>query len=120
MRLPVVNEAANAAEYFVHHEDVRRANGRGPRPADPTRDQVLWRQVQLGGARGVSKHAGLPVQLERPDGERVGREDPAGVLVRGTVDELFLLGFRPEAALVLVDGPAESVRQFQRSMGRTA
>lgn len=30
-RLPVVRTVLNLNEYFVHHEDVRRANGEGPR-----------------------------------------------------------------------------------------
>jgi len=120
MRLPVVHEAANAAEYFVHHEDVRRPNGRLPRPADPARDEALWRQLRLGGARGLSKRAGVAVELERPDGERVGRPSTTGARVRGTVDELFLLGFRPEAAIITVDGPPEALQRFADAFGRPA
>jgi uncharacterized protein (TIGR03085 family) len=119
MRLPVVHEAANAAEYFVHHEDVRRPNGRGPRPPDAERDAALWRQLRLGGGRALSKKAGVAVQLERPDGERIGSADADGVRVSGPVDELFLLGMRPQAALVAVDGPPDAVRRFQQSLGRT-
>ena len=119
MRLPVIHEATNAAEYFVHHEDVRRPNGRGPRPADPERDEALWRQLRLGGARGLSRSAGVQVCLKRPDGDRVGSDKPDAVQVSGSVDELFLLGFRPVAAEVAVDGPPESVRRFQESLGRT-
>ena len=34
-RLPRIREVFNGLEYFIHHEDVRRANGREPRaPAD--------------------------------------------------------------------------------------
>jgi uncharacterized protein (TIGR03085 family) len=120
MRLPVVNEAANAAEYFVHHEDVRRPNGRGPRPPDPDRDEVLWRQLRLGGARGLSRRVSLPLVLERTDGERVGHDAPDAIRVRGTVDELFLLGMRPQAAIVSVDGAASAVAQFNEALGRTA
>src|SRR6266516_3131828 len=38
-RLPSLNE------FFVHHEDVRRANGRGPRTNEHAMDQALWRNV---------------------------------------------------------------------------
>lgn len=38
-RLPSLNE------FFVHHEDVRRANGRGPRTNEPAMDEALWRNV---------------------------------------------------------------------------
>jgi len=118
MRLPVVHEAANAAEYFVHHEDVRSPNGRAPRPADPERDAALWRQLRLGGARALSKRAGGAVQLERPDGEHIGTAGPDGIRIRGTVDELFLLGMRPEAAVVVMDGPPEAVSRLQSALGR--
>jgi uncharacterized protein (TIGR03085 family) len=120
MRLPMVNEAANAAEYFVHHEDVRRANDMPPRAPDESRDAVLWRQLQLGGARGLRRRAGVTVQLERPDGAHIGRADESGVVVRGNVDELFLLGFRPVAAVVTLDGSVASVARFDEALGRTA
>jgi uncharacterized protein (TIGR03085 family) len=120
MRLPVVNEAANAGEYFVHHEDVRRANDMPPRPPDESRDAVLWRQLQLGGARALRRRAGVTVQLERPDGAHIGRADEGGVVVRGNVDELFLLGFRPAVAVVTLDGPAASVARFEEAFGRSA
>jgi len=38
-RLPSLNE------FFVHHEDVRRANGRGPRTTEHEIDEALWRNV---------------------------------------------------------------------------
>ena len=38
-RLPSLNE------FFVHHEDVRRANGRGPRTNEHAMDEALWRNV---------------------------------------------------------------------------
>jgi hypothetical protein len=38
-RLPSLNE------FFVHHEDVRRANGRGPRTTEHELDEALWRNV---------------------------------------------------------------------------
>jgi uncharacterized protein (TIGR03085 family) len=38
-RLPSLNE------FFVHHEDVRRANGRGPRTNEQAMDEALWRNV---------------------------------------------------------------------------
>jgi len=38
-RLPSLNE------FFVHHEDLRRANGRGPRELGQAMDEALWRNV---------------------------------------------------------------------------
>jgi uncharacterized protein (TIGR03085 family) len=48
-RIDWVRELANLNEFFVHHEDVRRANGRGPRDLTPAMDAALWRNVRRGG-----------------------------------------------------------------------
>ena len=43
-----VRSLANLNEFFVHHEDVRRANGHGPRSLTPAMDAALWRNVRRG------------------------------------------------------------------------
>ena len=48
-RLEWVRSMANLNEFFVHHEDVRRANGQGPRSLTPAMDAALWRNVRRGG-----------------------------------------------------------------------
>jgi uncharacterized protein (TIGR03085 family) len=61
-RLPSLNE------FFVHHEDVRRANGRGPRANEPAMDEALWRNVSRGRwflARRL-RGAGLELQWAGP------------------------------------------------------
>jgi uncharacterized protein (TIGR03085 family) len=116
MGLPVFRELTNVHEYFVHHEDVRRPNGQPPRPPDAERDRVLWQLLRIGGGRVLKRQAGLSVALERPDGERIGRVTADGVVVRGPVDELFLLPFRPSAVHVMIDGGAEAVRRFSDSL----
>jgi uncharacterized protein (TIGR03085 family) len=40
-----VRRLPNLNEFFVHHEDVRRPNGRGPRTNDYAMDEGLWRNV---------------------------------------------------------------------------
>ena len=40
-RIGRIDEASNGAEFFVHHEDVRRADGRGPRTNEPAMDEAL-------------------------------------------------------------------------------
>src|SRR5262249_58938097 len=40
-----VRRVPNLTEFFVHHEDVRRANGRGPRINGHAMDAALWRSV---------------------------------------------------------------------------
>ena len=46
-RVGWVRQGPNLNEFFVHHEDVRRANGRGPRQNEPAMDEALWKNVQL-------------------------------------------------------------------------
>lgn len=40
---------ANLNEFFVHHEDVRRANGLAPCLLASDMDAALWRNVGRGG-----------------------------------------------------------------------
>jgi hypothetical protein len=48
-RIGWVRSLTNLNEYFVHHEDVRRANGLGPRDdLTPASDAALWRNVRRG------------------------------------------------------------------------
>src|SRR6266496_4406731 len=73
-RLPGLNE------FFVHHEDVRRANGRGPRTNEHAMDEALWRNVsrapwflarRLRVARlGPPQQARSPRHVPRPAGRR--------------------------------------------------
>src|SRR4051812_36468992 len=47
-RIGWVRRHPNLNEYFVHHEDVRRANGMGPRPLEGGLDAALWENVRQG------------------------------------------------------------------------
>src|SRR5688500_48871 len=53
-----VEVVANTLEYFVHHEDLRRAQSDWqPRELDPADEDAIWRAVRLGGrtlARSVT------------------------------------------------------------------
>ena|SRR5882757_2708014 len=44
-RVRWVRRVANINEFFVHHEDVRRTNGRGPRTNESAMDEALWGNV---------------------------------------------------------------------------
>ena len=47
-RVGWIHSLANLNEFFVHHEDVRRANRLGPRSLTPAMDAALWRNVRRG------------------------------------------------------------------------
>ena len=44
-RVPVLRPLLNFNEWFVHHEDVRRPDGEGPRTDRPDLDEALWANV---------------------------------------------------------------------------
>ena len=62
--LPGADERLNLVEYFVHHEDVRRAQPDWqPRPLGPQLADVLW--ARLGLARMLLRKAPVGVELVR-------------------------------------------------------
>jgi hypothetical protein len=95
----------------VHHEDVRRANGEGPRVLDDDMDAILWRM--LGFAARMSKKAvkGAALTLRTPDGrERGVSTDGIAVVMTGPPGELTLyMSGRKEAADVTLDGDATGI-----------
>jgi uncharacterized protein (TIGR03085 family) len=64
--IPGVDEPANSTEFFVHHEDVRRAGDHpaGPREFDPEIEDWMWRRLKLMG-RALFRRAKVGVVLER-------------------------------------------------------
>jgi uncharacterized protein (TIGR03085 family) len=112
-RIGWVRSLANLNEFFVHHEDVRRANGLGPRETlTPAFEAALWRNVRRG-SRYLSRRlrgAGLEIVWAGTD-ERVTvrKADPTARL-GGPPGELLLYIFgRQEAARVEVQGSARAV-----------
>lgn len=107
----LAGDLANAVEYFVHHEDVRRARpGWEPRSPDPVRDDVLWRRLS-GIARLTYRKSPVGVVLRRPDGESVTAKPGANpVVLTGQVSELLMHAFGRDAARVEYDGAEADVR----------
>src|SRR5580704_15889972 len=66
MALPGMDERSNAVEFFVHHEDVRRAvPDWEPREIGPAQAQFLWQRLR--GARFMLRKAPVGVELARDD-----------------------------------------------------
>ncbi|MBA2626209.1 MAG: TIGR03085 family protein, partial [Acidimicrobiia bacterium] len=103
--LPGLEDRMHLHEFFVHHEDVRRANGDGPRPPDPELDKGLWRLVRTAGPLLARRVRG-GVLAVRPDGTtaRLRRGEPVATLT-GSPGELLLLLFGRSVAQVDVTGP---------------
>jgi uncharacterized protein (TIGR03085 family) len=109
-----LNELVNGTEYFIHHEDVRRAvDGWKPRPADPKRDEGLWRALRFA-ARRSYRNSVVGVLLRRPDGETiVGKRGPQAVTISGEVGELLLHAFGRDAVHVEFEGEEAAVAELK-------
>ncbi|HEV7722535.1 MAG TPA: TIGR03085 family metal-binding protein [Iamia sp.] len=106
MAIRPVGRLANTIEYVVHHEDVRRPAGGGPRPDDAELQDAVWsllrRAARLLVAPGKLGSTGL--ELVRPGHDPVrasGRGD--GAVVTGDPVEilLYLYGRKTDAAVEL-------------------
>ncbi|HSE08920.1 MAG TPA: TIGR03085 family metal-binding protein [Nocardioidaceae bacterium] len=101
-----LDHAANTIEFFVHHEDLRRARAEWQPRTFSDRDQnLLWKLLQVLG-KGLVREAKVGVVLERSDtSERAVLKDaPGAVVVRGLPGELvlFVYGRKPQARVELV------------------
>ena len=66
MALPGMDERVNAVEFFVHHEDVRRAApGWEPRELGSGESDMLWHRLRM--ARFMLRKAPVGVELARDD-----------------------------------------------------
>ncbi|NUT92350.1 MAG: TIGR03085 family protein [Saccharothrix sp.] len=106
----LLDEPLNSIEYFVHHEDVRRAaDDWTPRSPDPRRDAALWKGL---GRAAKLTYRGSPVGvvLRRPDGESVTvKAGPNPVILTGQVSELLMHAFGRARAEVEYDGDRDAV-----------
>jgi uncharacterized protein (TIGR03085 family) len=109
--LPGVRTLVNLNEYAIHHEDVRRANGLGPRTDRPDLDDAIWNLLKRssGMATRSLKDAGLV--LARPNGDtaRARKGEPVVTVTGGPVDLALFLGGRKGAAQVELTGPPGAV-----------
>jgi uncharacterized protein (TIGR03085 family) len=107
--IPGADEAANAVEYFVHHEDVRRAGEEWTeRPLDDGLSEMLWKRLK--GARLLLRSAPTGIVLAREGNGKldliVTKNAAPSVTVTGSPAELTLWSMgRTRAAHVTLDGP---------------
>ncbi|MBA8795202.1 uncharacterized protein (TIGR03085 family) [Friedmanniella endophytica] len=117
--LPGVDEPANAIEFFVHHEDVRRAGDPPlpPRGLDRPTEDWLWKRLHLMG-RAFFRRSPVGVTLERAAGDGTSGEPETIraqggsriVTVVGRPSEITLFAFgRTGAADVTLVGEPDAV-----------
>lgn len=118
MALPGVDQALNTAEYFVHHEDIRRATpGWEPRSLTADEQDVLWRIVRVSG-KGLVRPAGVPVVARRADtdDETTLKAGSDPVVVTGLPSELVLFVYgRSETRGLVFSGPDDRVAQLREA-----
>ena len=114
--LPGVDSRANLAEYFVHHEDVRRAQpGWTPRQIPPSLADDVWTGLRRS-ARLMFRRVPVGVTLVRtdgPGGSIVARPGEPMVTLTGTAQELLLRAFGRTEVQVDVDGEPDAVARFE-------
>ncbi|AKT51736.1 TIGR03085 family metal-binding protein [Arsenicicoccus sp. oral taxon 190] len=118
-RIPAVDARVNLAEFYLHHEDVLRAQQPPAHvPMTPELESALWRLVATMG-RLLLRRCRVGVTVDAPGhGEQVLRKAGAdgGVLLTGRPGELLLyLSGRTEAADVRVEGSPQAEEAFRRT-----
>ncbi|MFD5399488.1 TIGR03085 family metal-binding protein [Streptomyces sp. NPDC127097] len=109
--LKQIDEASNTVEFYVHAEDVRRAQPDwSARELDPVFADALWSRIERM-ARVLGRKSPVGLVLRRPDGRTaVAHRGTPVVTVVGEPGELAMFAFgRQEAADVQLDGDKEAV-----------
>jgi uncharacterized protein (TIGR03085 family) len=115
-RLDVISDRANAAEFFVHHEDLRRG-GPGWQPREPQehRDAVLWKLARTV-SRLLYRNSPVGVVLRLPSGaEHTPRGGPRAVVLIGEPGELLLHAYGRDAVRVRFEGDPADVAALAAS-----
>jgi len=112
-----IDARLNASEYFVHHEDVRRAQPDWePRELSEADERALWGVLQAMAKRFYAKSP-VPVVLRRPDGaELIAKPGHPAVILSGAVSELVMHAFgRTDHIILEVEGPSDMVEAFEQT-----
>jgi uncharacterized protein (TIGR03085 family) len=105
-------------ELLVHHEDVRRANGGGPRTDVDAQQERAWQKVPSFAKRMVEVNAPFGLQLVHTDGRtHTVREGSPMVQLSGEpIEQLLYVFGRTGVARVDIVGDAGALRVRDTSM----
>ena len=105
--------AADIHEWFVHHEDVRRANGEGPREDDAL-DDALWAALGRWG-KVLTRKADVGVELVLPRRPHAAGQGGGGsVVLRGRPGEIMLALFGRDSEVAL-EGSDDEIARYRAS-----
>ncbi len=113
--VPLLGDRANLFEFFVHHEDLRRAQPHWePRPDDGSRDDDLWGGLKTMGKLLLRKS---PVGVVFRSADRtdvVAKKGARSVTLVGLPGEIALVAFgrSPDLARLVIQGDAADIDAF--------
>jgi uncharacterized protein (TIGR03085 family) len=115
--VPKFGHQLNTTEYFVHHEDVRRAQpSYGVRSLPAEQQEGLWKVVRLA-SKTMTRKSPSGLVLRLPDGTTSVAKRPTGlgsVTVTGEPAELVLFCFgRQQVADVQFEGDEATVEKLR-------
>ena len=112
MLLRPFDSAMNTIEYFIHVEDVRRAqDGWEPRPLDPALADALWARV---GPGGMAKKVPATIVISSPGREDKERGSGPRLTLAADPGELTMFGAgRQRATRVEISGDATLAEQLR-------
>ncbi|MFJ9705481.1 TIGR03085 family metal-binding protein [Streptomyces sp. NPDC101234] len=116
-QLKQVDEAANTVEFYIHTEDVRRAQPDwSARELDPVFQDALWARLERT-ARLLGRGVPTGLVLRRPDGQTaVAHRGAPVVTATGEPSELLMFAFgRVNAAKVELDGDENAITKLHES-----
>lgn len=119
--LPRMDAMLNTLEFFIHHEDIRRAQPRWkPRELSAREQALLWRAASVGG-KSLVRGSRVGVTVERSDTgtQAVLKPGRSTVVVRGLPGEvaLFVYGRKKHADVELSGSPADVAHLKGTSLG---
>ncbi|MEW1953741.1 TIGR03085 family metal-binding protein [Terrabacter sp. NPDC080008] len=119
MSQPKVDELANTIEFFVHHEDVRRAQpGWEPRDLSTAMQGALWTALRRSARLMFRKSATGIVLIAEGHGRYAAKlpDHHGTVVLRGTPAELVLYAYgRKDVARVELGGDADDIAALQEA-----
>jgi uncharacterized protein (TIGR03085 family) len=123
MAIRPVGRLANTIEFVVHHEDVRRPAGEGPRPDDTELQDAVWSLLRRGARLLVApgKLGSTSLRLVRPGHDPVqasGKGDGGATITGDPVEVLlYLYGRKAVADVTLTGDDAARAKVDQASFG---
>lgn len=93
LALRAFDETLNLFEFFVHTEDVRRANGLGPRELPVELEQLMWRRLRPMLRLSFRRARNVQIEFVTAHGDRIVIGSGPTVRLLAPVGELVLYAY---------------------------